>query len=400
MKIKDLLDEKGLLDSISVDIEEQMCAKINFFIIDLIIKQNNIDIYSFIQKLASLLTNENQKSLVASINNIYFNNNLDKIVSSSGVELNQQKIKEQLSKTMEIKLSENLKNQISESIKNSLSSEIVENGDLSKKITDKIATDLKEQIKEQLSGHFSESEQKDNLTRESNADFKKDYSYKEPERQFDKPSFETLLSEKLKKSLAPELDKKHTKQDYAYEPQQRFDIPQQTITKQNEMSNTQSSSSSNITNNLPDNIPTRTIIQTIQQVGAVNLLPDGTPDYTIDESGTALGITIGRTTRMEVINIMKNFSKSTNNQALAKLFSYDDVGLIVTFNEQKIVKGLTFGKNYKGATSMGLKIGDKLEKAIEIYGAPQYKTAYNAVWKEMALFCEEANIISSIRLQV
>lgn len=400
MKIKDLLDEKGLLDSISVDIEEQMCAKINFFIIDLIIKQNNIDIYSFIQKLASLLTNENQKSLVASINNIYFNNNLDKIVSSSGVELNQQKIKEQLSKTMEIKLSENLKNQISESIKNSLSSEIVENGDLSKKITEKIATDLKEQIKEQLSGHFSESEQKDNLTKESNADFKKDYSYKEPERQFDKPNFETLLSEKLKKSLAPELDKKHTKQDYAYEPQQRFDIPQQTISKQNEISNIQSSSSSNITNNFPDNIPTRTIIQTIQQVGAVNLLPDGTPDYTIDESGTALGITIGRTTRMEVINIMKNFSKSTNNQALAKLFSYDDVGLIVTFNEQKIVKGLTFGKNYKGSTSMGLKIGDKLEKAIEIYGAPQYKTAYNAVWKEMALFCEEANIISSIRLQV
>lgn len=400
MKIKDLLDEKGLLDSISVDIEEQMCAKINFFIIDLIIKQNNIDIYNFIQKLASLLTNENQKSLVASINNIYFNNNLDKIVSSSGVELNQQKIKEQLSKTMEIKLSENLKNQISESIKNSLSSEIVENGDLSKKITEKIATDLKEQIKEQLSGHFSESEQKDNLTKESNADFKKDYSYKEPERQFDKPSFETLLSEKLKKSLAPELDKKQTKQDYAYEPQQRFDIPQQTISKQNEIPNTQSSSSSNITNNFPDNIPTRTIIQTIQQVGAVNLLPDGTPDYTIDESGTALGITIGRTTRMEVINIMKNFSKSTNNQALAKLFSYDDVGLIVTFNEQKIVKGLTFGKNYKGSTSMGLKIGDKLEKAIEIYGAPQYKTAYNAVWKEMALFCEEANIISSIRLQV
>lgn len=396
MKIKDLLDKNGLLDSISIDIEEQMCAKINFFIIDLIIKQNNIDIYNFIQKLASLLTNENQKSLVSSINNIYFSNNLHNIVSSSGVEFNKQTIAEQLSKTMEIKLSENLKNQISESIKNSLSSEIVENGDLSKKITEKIATDLKEQ----LSGHFSESEQKDNLTKESNADFKKDYSYKEPERQFDKPSFETLLSEKLKKSLATELDKKHNKQDYAYEPQQRFDIPEQTISKQNEISNTQSSSSSNITNNFPDNIPTRTIIQTIQQVGAVNLLPDGTPDYTIDESGTALGITIGRTTRMEVINIMKNFSKSTNNQALAKLFSYDDVGLIVTFNEQKIVKGLTFGKNYKGSTSMGLKIGDKLEKAIEIYGAPQYKTAYNAVWKEMALFCEEANIISSIRLQV
>lgn len=126
----------------------------------------------------------------------------------------------------------------------------------------------------------------------------------------------------------------------------------------------------------------------------------GDADFAIDESGSALGITIGRTTRMEAITILKKFSSINNSQGMARQLTYDDIGLTIAFNDQKIVKGLTFGKNYKGSTVGGLTLGDSIDKAIKIYGEPQYKTAYNAVWKEMALFCDEPNVISSIRLQV
>lgn len=143
-------------------------------------------------------------------------------------------------------------------------------------------------------------------------------------------------------------------------------------------------------------------IQDLQSNQAAAAAPQGDDIFIIDEmSGSALGITLGRTSKSEVISILKKYSNnSTNAGNMGKKITYDDISLTIVFNDQKIVKGLTFGKNYKGLTTKGIKVGDKMDLAIYLYGEPQYKTAYSCVWQEMAVFCDEPNIISSIRLQI
>lgn len=398
MKLKELLDEKGLSDSISKNLEEALFSKINNFVIDLLVKQDNIDIYSFIQKLSLLLNNDYKKEVVSTINFISANNIINKPLIKTGLGFSS-RISEQLSKTMDVQISENLKHQISDSIKSSLSAEISVGDELTHKITQRLNMDLKDQIKEQLNHQFhidheEESDNEDMIMIEHHTHITE---HKEDLVQDNKTDNSPIEKKDSVKPVYAGYSSDFSNMNSNLPKDFNFNFNK--VVNSNNDSNVDNSQN-NISIVNSNNTQSRTIIQTIQQVGSVALLADGTPDYTIDESGTALGITIGRTTRMEVINIMKNFSSINNTQTLAKQLNYDDVGLSITFNDQKIVKGLTFGKKYKGFTSNGLKIGDRLEKAIEIYGAPQYKTAYNAVWKEVALFCEEANIVSSIRLQV
>jgi hypothetical protein len=59
---------------------------------------------------------------------------------------------------------------------------------------------------------------------------------------------------------------------------------------------------------------------------------------------------------------------------------------------------LQFGDFYKGTTSKGLKIGDSVEKAIELYGAPRMKTPKGAIWPSFGVFCKHEHICT-IRLQ-
>jgi hypothetical protein len=397
MKLKELLDEKGLSDSISKNLEEALFSKINNFVIDLLIKQDNIDISSFIQKLALLLNNDYKREVISTINFISVNNIINKPLVKTGLGFSS-RISEQLSKTMDVQISENLKHQISDSIKNSLSADISGEDELTHKITQRLNMDLKDQIKEQLSHQFHV--EPDEIHHEHT---KIEHHHHTTEHKEDLVQDIKTDNTQVEKKDTSKLVYAGYSSDFSNlnsNSPKEFNFNFNKMVNATNDSNVDNNNQNNITIVNSNNSPSRTIIQTIQQVGAVALLPDGTPDYTIDESGTALGITIGRTTRMEVVNIMKNFSTVNNSQTLAKQLNYDDVGLNITFNDQKIVKGLTFSKKYKGLTSSGLKIGDRLEKAIEIYGAPQYKTTYNAVWKEIALFCEEANIISSIRLQV
>lgn len=401
MKLKELLDEKGLSDSISKNLEEALFSKINNFVIDLLIKQDNIDISSFIQKLALLLNNDYKKEVVSTINFISANNIINKPLVKTGLGFSS-RISEQLSKTMDVQISENLKHQISDSIKSSLAADISGEDELTHKITQRLNMDLKDQIKEQLNHqfHLDHDEVHHEHTKIEHHHHTNEHKEEHKEDLVQDIKIDNTQVEKKDTSKLVYAGYSSDFSNLNSNSSKEFNFNFNKVSGSNNDSNVDNNTQNNISIVNSNNAPSRTIIQTIQQVGAVALLPDGTPDYTIDESGTALGITIGRTTRMEVVNIMKNFSTVNNSQTLAKQLNYDDVGLNITFNDQKIVKGLTFSKKYKGFTSSGLKIGDRLEKAIEIYGAPQYKTAYNAVWKEIALFCEEANIISSIRLQV
>lgn len=121
---------------------------------------------------------------------------------------------------------------------------------------------------------------------------------------------------------------------------------------------------------------------------------------TIYESGVALGIVIGRSTKDDVISIMKDYSKvSTELQRENQIFLFDDISLTILFNEEDIVEEFTFGKLYKGETGLGIKIDDPMEKAIKVYGKPKTGTVKGAVWDNIALFSQDNKYISSIRIR-
>lgn len=118
---------------------------------------------------------------------------------------------------------------------------------------------------------------------------------------------------------------------------------------------------------------------------------------TIFEFGVALGITVGQTTKKEVIELMKNHSKLffTENDYLHE---YTDTSISVFFNDDGLVSEMKFMERYKGKTSKGLAIGDLVDKAIQIYGQPKMKSPKGAIWKGFAVFSER-NVITSIRVQ-
>ncbi|MEK7433622.1 MAG: hypothetical protein AABZ74_10860 [Cyanobacteriota bacterium] len=291
MKIKELLESKNTWKQFSEDIKQEVFSKINYAIIDLLDTQEDIDISAFIQKLANLLSEDNQKNLVSTINFLIIND----------------------------KIKNNLENV--EKIRDSIIS-----NELNSKISEQISSSIKAQVNEEVKEKF-----------------------------------------------------------------------QQAITNQ---------ISEAVSNNIASNISDIQMSNAIKNNIAMNNQNTVNPEdeYLIDEDGgSALGIVLGRTTKTEVLMIMRKYSTKFNNTAtlnIGKQITYDDVSVTFIFNDQKIVKGITFGKLYKGKTSKGVKTGDKMDKAIESYGQPQYKTPYSCVWQEMAVFCDQPNVISSIRLQI
>ncbi len=141
--------------------------------------------------------------------------------------------------------------------------------------------------------------------------------------------------------------------------------------------------------------------QAIEQQKAVENIKSETDfnkKFTIFEPGVALGIVVGKTLRKDVIEIMREFSKySPMGNDL--LYFYNDISLSIFFDDNdESVSELKFGSDYRGKTSKGLGIGDTVEKAIEIYGAPRMKSPKGAIWDKFAIFCEKG-LITSIRIQ-
>ncbi len=137
----------------------------------------------------------------------------------------------------------------------------------------------------------------------------------------------------------------------------------------------------------------------IEQREALEKIKNYEKIFTIFESGVALGVVTGQSTKEEVIELLKNYSKvvfdaNDNNP----IFFYHDISFQVYFNENNIVQEIKFENGYKGRTTKGLKIGDNIQKAIDIYGQPKMKSPKGAIWDRFAIFCEN-NIITSIRIQ-
>lgn len=124
---------------------------------------------------------------------------------------------------------------------------------------------------------------------------------------------------------------------------------------------------------------------------------DPVKKLTVFESGVALGIVVGQSTKKDVIEIMKNHSKVTFTEQ-DYIHEYTDTSISVFFNDDGIVSELKFMERYKGKTSKGLGIGDVVDKAIQIYGQPKMKSPKGAIWQGFAVFCDRG-FITSIRIQ-
>lgn len=119
---------------------------------------------------------------------------------------------------------------------------------------------------------------------------------------------------------------------------------------------------------------------------------------TVHEEGMFLGIILGSTDKNTVINIMKDYSKVNYNlDCRDSILDYNDISVTIYF-EDNIADMFEFGKKFKGHTSKGIAIGAKLEKAIELYGAPKMKSPKGAVWSGFKVFCLDGEI-TSIKVQ-
>jgi vacuolar-type H+-ATPase subunit E/Vma4 len=136
-----------------------------------------------------------------------------------------------------------------------------------------------------------------------------------------------------------------------------------------------------------------------QQKALEEIRSDSSKKLTIYESGVALGMVLNNSDKQTVVNIMKEHSRvSFEPNSSDLIFFYSDISLTVFFNDNNVVSELQFGDFYKGSTARGLKIGDHIEKAIEIYGAPRMKTPKGAIWKNFGVFCNNDHVCT-IRLQ-
>lgn len=120
--------------------------------------------------------------------------------------------------------------------------------------------------------------------------------------------------------------------------------------------------------------------------------------FTIYEQGIAFGIVVGKSTKSEVNQIMKDISKIVYTDDDNELIAfYNDIHVTILFNDDMIVREIQFGNKYRGSTTKGLRAGDHIDNAIEIYGQPKMKSVRGALWNKFGVFCEN-NFITSIRL--
>jgi hypothetical protein len=120
------------------------------------------------------------------------------------------------------------------------------------------------------------------------------------------------------------------------------------------------------------------------------------------ESSCILGLFVGSTKKDEVVERMKTVSKvSYDNNLQESIFYYTDLGVNFFFNEEDIINEIEFTEKYKHKTTQGLKIGDVIDKAIEVYGAPRMKSAKGAIWNRFSVILHDKSTeIKFIRLKI
>lgn len=115
-----------------------------------------------------------------------------------------------------------------------------------------------------------------------------------------------------------------------------------------------------------------------------------------EKKDSIYGIELGAITRNEIIKAMKDFNDLSVGENRKDL-KYKDAGVSFHFSGNDILSEINIF-NPEWQTLKGLKIGDSLNKAIELYGQPRMKSPKWSMWENLSVFIEDG-LIKSIRLQ-
>jgi len=118
------------------------------------------------------------------------------------------------------------------------------------------------------------------------------------------------------------------------------------------------------------------------------------------ENCSVLDLFVNLSTKKNVINTLKTLSNINYDNSNESIFYYTDIGLTFFFDEDDIITEIEAGEKYLHPTTKGLKIGDSILKAIEIYGNPKMKSAKGAIWEHFSVILrDKSDEISLIRLK-
>jgi len=118
------------------------------------------------------------------------------------------------------------------------------------------------------------------------------------------------------------------------------------------------------------------------------------------ENCAVLDLCVNKNNKDDVIKNLKTLSKANyDGNKNESIFYFTDIDIAFYFDENGIIDEIEIGEKYKHSTTKGLKIGDTLEKAIEIYGNPRMKSAKGAIWNRFSVLMD-AKEIRLIRLKI
>jgi hypothetical protein len=123
--------------------------------------------------------------------------------------------------------------------------------------------------------------------------------------------------------------------------------------------------------------------------------------FDLYETGSFLGITVGQSTKVDVIKVMRDFGSEIfkpSETSKNKSYFAKDLSLSVSFDDEGIVNEMTLGSEFKGQTSKGLRVGDHIKKVFEIYGKAESVTPINFVWDGFVVFHKHDHV-THIRVQ-
>jgi len=118
------------------------------------------------------------------------------------------------------------------------------------------------------------------------------------------------------------------------------------------------------------------------------------------ENSTLFGLFLNESTLGNVLETLKNYSSiSYEKNKSEAIHYYMDIGVNIFFNQDNFISEIEIREKYKHPTTKGLKVGDTLEKAIELYGNPRMKSAKGAIWNRFSVIFDDKKI-SVIRLKI
>lgn len=113
------------------------------------------------------------------------------------------------------------------------------------------------------------------------------------------------------------------------------------------------------------------------------------------EGSTNKSIIINGNNKEYIINFMKDYSNIKLNETQDLTIDYEDIGIRFMFNDENTLIAIGLTDNFLGKTLAGLKIGDSVNKAIQIYGEPQEKDENYLMWDNIQII-EQENIVKAL----